>query len=355
MARSKSRSPGSSLRSERTASEYCARLVRRYQAKGKAAARELLATAKALEASDLANRLELCRRLVEAVSPAHLQLKSLRQFSSLRVGESFRMAMVSQNAIRRAFLLERAKSSPQSILEKKDVGQAFAASLRLRLPAVFQSKVSHSEIEWRNHCVIKPTASAASNGVFLLNGSKTFLDLKSHEIFGDKDELRRRIKKCLKTGHVAPDSWQVEELILGKDGRWPPLDVKFYSFYGRVALAVEIQRFPTLRYNWYDASGRSVVTGKYKNLQFDGAGFTHAELESAARVSLQIPLPFMRIDFLRSASGLVFGEFTPEPGKFEKFDTETDVALGHEYNRAAARLQDDLLAGKRFAAFTRLL
>jgi hypothetical protein len=355
MARSKPRSPEPSLQSEEAATEHCARLVRRYQAKGKAAARELLATAKALEASDLANRFELCRSLVEAVSPAHLQLKSLRQFSSLRVGESFRMAMVSQNAVARAFLLERAKGCPQAALGKKDVGQTFAAALGLRLPAVFQSKVSHSEIRWRNSCVIKPTASSASKGVFLTNGGKTFLDLKSHEIFSDKDELTRRIKKCLEAGQVSSDSWQVEELILGKDGRWPPLDVKFYSFYGRIALAVEIQRFPALRYNWYDSSGKSVVTGKYKDLQFKGEGFTGAELESAAQVSLQIPLPFIRIDFLRSASGLVFGEFTPEPGKFEKFDTETDVALGHEYNRAAARLQDDLLAGKKFTAFTQLL
>jgi hypothetical protein len=314
-----------------------------------------LETAQALEESDLANRLELCRSLVEAVSPTHLQLKSLRQFSTLRVGESFKMAMVSQNAVARAFLLERAKSCPQSILGRKDVGRAFAASQGLKVPMVFQSKVPYGAIEWRNSCVIKPTASSASKGVFLANGDKTFLDLRSHEIFGDQGELKRRIKRCLKAGQVSLDSWQVEELILGQAGRWPPLDVKFYSFYGRVALVVEIQRFPTLRYNWYDASGQPVVTGKYKDLQFEGEGFTHAELESAAQVSLQIPLPFIRIDFLRSASGLVFGEFTPEPGKFEKFDTETDVALGHEYNRAAARLQDDLLAGKRFTAFTQLL
>jgi hypothetical protein len=355
MARSKPRSPKLSFRSEQAASEHCARLVRRYQAKGKAAARELLETAQALEESALANRLELCRSLVEAVSPTHLQLKSLRQFSALRVGESFRMAMVNQNAVARAFVLERAKACPHSVLGGKDVGRRFAASQGLRLPAVFQSKVPHDAIAWRNCCVIKPTASSASKGVFLVNGSKNFLDLKSHEIFDDQAELKRRIKRCLKAGHVSPDSWQVEELIVGKGGRWPPLDVKFYSFYGRVALIVEIQRFPTLRYNWYDASGESVVTGKYKDLQFEGEGFASAELESAARVSLQIPLPFVRIDFLRSASGLVFGEFTPEPGKFEKFDTETDVALGHEYNRAAARLQDDLLTGKRFTAFTQLL
>jgi hypothetical protein len=353
MARSKPPSPPPPLHSEEAAGEYCARLVRRYHAKGKAAARELLETARELEQSELANKLDLCRSLVEAVSATHLQLRSLRQFSTLRVGESFKMAMVGQNAVARAFLLERAKSCPQSVLGSKDVGQTFAAAQGLRLPAVFQSKVPHGAIALRSRCVIKPTASSASKGVFLVSDRK-FLDLKSHELFGDRAELKRRIKRCLTAGQVSTDSWQVEELIVGKDGRWPPLDVKFYSFYGRVALIVEIQRFPTLRYNWYDPSGRPVVTGKYEDLQFVGEGFTGAELESAAHVSLQVPLPFVRVDFLRSASGLVFGEFTPEPGKFEKFNSATDVALGHEYNRAAARLQDDLLAGRRFTAFSQL-
>jgi hypothetical protein len=52
-----------------------------------------------------------------------------------------------------------------------------------------------------------------------------------------------------------------------------------------------------------------------------------------------MPHPFMRIDTLLGEDDLVFGEFTPRPGQFHRFNAEW-------------RLREDLLEGKRFDAYT---
>jgi hypothetical protein len=90
-------------------------------------------------------------------------------------------------------------------------------------------------------------------------------------------------------------------------------------------------------------------------LEFYGEGVNSREAEIAAKISLEIPLPFMRIDFLRSADGnLIFCEFTPRPGDFEKLNAGTDARLGREYSAAFARLYDDVLNGKSFKLFSQL-
>src|SRR5699024_12747322 len=66
---------------------------------------------------------------------------------------------------------------------------------------------------------------------------------------------------------------------------------------------------------WWTACGERIRTGKYGDDLFVGEGVTGEEGEMAAALSAKIPAPFIRIDFLRSDNGLVFGEFTSKPGK----------------------------------------
>src|SRR5699024_12457653 len=72
------------------------------------------------------------------------------------------------------------------------------------------------------------------------------------------------------------------------------------------------------------------------------------------RSSSEIPVPFLRIDFLRGEDGLIFGEFTPKPGNYDEFDERTDQLLGDYFLDAEARLVDDLLNGKQFGAYKEL-
>jgi hypothetical protein len=94
-----------------------------------------------------------------------------------------------------------------------------------------------------------------------------------------------------------------------------------------------------------------VRTGKYDEDLFKGQGAIQSELDLASDISLKIPAPFIRIDFLRSDNGLVFGEFTPKPGNYDDFDEKTDKWLGDYFLEAQGRLNNDLLYGKDFSAF----
>lgn len=61
----------------------------------------------------------------------------------------------------------------------------------------------------------------------------------------------------------------------------------------------------------------------------------------------------MRIDFLKSKNGMVFGEFTPRPGGYEQFNDEIDRWLGEYFLKAEGRLVIDLLNGKNFDYYKR--
>src|SRR5690606_29992026 len=104
-------------------------------------------------------------------------------------------------------------------------------------------------------------------------------------------------------------------------------------------------------YAWWNRDGTSCDTGKYRKDLMKGSGLLASDVELAEQVSGAVPAPFLRIDFLRSATGLVFGEFTPRPGGYDQFNDETDERLGRAFSLAEGRLVADLLRGKRFDEF----
>ena len=135
------------------------------------------------------------------------------------------------------------------------------------------------------------------------------------------------------------------------DLKCPAPDLKFYCFYGRVGVVLEVERYPKSQYCWWSWEGARTETGKYSESLFDGAGFTQEHRALAERISAAMPLPFMRIDFLKAENRLLFGELTPRPGNFHAFNDETDRQLGDLYLEAEGRLMDDLLNGKGFPEF----
>ncbi len=74
----------------------------------------------------------------------------------------------------------------------------------------------------------------------------------------------------------------------------------------------------------------------------------------AERISLEIPAPFIRIDFIRRAAGLYFCEFTPRPGSVGAFNRKYDHLLGVKFHEAEARLYNDLMSGKEFIVFNKV-
>src|SRR5699024_340527 len=135
----------------------------------------------------------------------------------------------------------------------------------------------------------------------------------------------------------------------------PARDIKFYCFYGKVGLILEITRFPERNHCWWTVTGERVRTGKYDEDLFKGEGVSWEEIDLARNISLKIPAPFIRIDFLRSEKGLIFGEFAPKPGNYDEFDELTDKWMGDYFLEAQGRLMNDLLKGKVFQEYKEII
>jgi hypothetical protein len=202
-------------------------------------------------------------------------------------------------------------------------------------------------------CVVKPARGAGSAGVFVVRADADVIEVEKAKPLGGLAGMARRLEELLASGRVGQDSWRVEDIV--GDGSGPAGDLKFYSFYGKVSLVLEIERVPRTRHCWWGADGVPVSTGKYEDSAFQGAGFTPEQRRLVEGISARLPVPFMRIDFLRGRDGLMFGEFTPRPGQFHLFAPATDRRLGTDFLRAEGRLVHDLLAGKRFPEFEAIL
>ncbi|GAA4829649.1 hypothetical protein GCM10023354_05380 [Garicola koreensis] len=149
------------------------------------------------------------------------------------------------------------------------------------------------------------------------------------------------------------DRWRYEELILeDPDNGVPARDVKFYAFYGEIAFGLEIRRDrETQTRHFLPDNNETIFPLTLKRNSFEGLGASKDELASIKRISKAIPAPFMRIDMLRSADGLVLGEFTPKPGTVAHFTPEWDHKMGEMWRHAQARLTNDLLSGAGFQEF----
>lgn len=241
---------------------------------------------------------------------------------------------------------------PEYTLENKIEAYDFVDALDVRRPELIEGEFSMIDVPKKEGTVIKPVDGAGSRGVYLLYSLNDIIDIRRSKQLTSLGELAESMQKDLTIGWVEEDNWMVEQLILeNKQEKLPARDLKFYSFYGKIGLILEITRFPERKHCWWTATGERIRTGKYEEDLFKGQGVTEEELQLAEEISLQIPAPFIRIDFLRSEEGLVFGEFTAKPGNYDDFDDETDQWLGDYYTEAETRLTEDLLAGKKFTEY----
>lgn len=242
--------------------------------------------------------------------------------------------------------------TPEWLLDDKKIAYDFVDKLKIRKPWVSVENYTIDEIPNKEGIVIKPADGAGSRGVYLVYGPNNIFDVKRSKSLDNWEDLKENMRNDLSTKWVEKDDWIIEELIyLDKNKQIPANDVKFYCFYGKVGLILEIERFPELKYCWWTANGERIKTGKYQDQPFIGTGVTQEELNMVSKLSFEIPAPFSRIDFLRSGEELVFGEFTPKPGNYDEFDEATDRWLGDLYIEAQARLNNDLINGKDFTLF----
>ncbi|SOC41209.1 teichuronopeptide biosynthesis TupA-like protein [Salinicoccus kekensis] len=241
---------------------------------------------------------------------------------------------------------------PEYVLDDKQTAYAFMDKLAIRRPWTSDQTYKADELPLEPQTVVKPRDGAGARGVYLIHDINDIIDLKRAKALDSKEALIASMKADVESGWVEEDDWMMEELIMeDRENKIPGSDIKFYCFYGEVGLVLEIKRYPELKYCWWTAEGERVHTGKYDNEPFKGAGVTREEIEMAQKISKEIPAPFIRIDFLRSEDGLVFGEFTPKPGNYDEFDAETDQWMGDLFLEAEGRLFRDLMEQKTFDTF----
>lgn len=255
----------------------------------------------------------------------------------------------------RKSLGDRYEFAPEWHLDSKINGQKFAAMSGVKTPSSVVLK-SFDDIPHSGRFALKPMRAGGSRGVFLLRNERSGFvatEVLSGDVLIGRDALMSRIEERVRQGKIKQNVWILEDEIVNSDGS-PCRELKFFSFYGEVGLVLERISFPEIRYCWWSPSGERVSTGKYENKAFHGKGFDAELLKDAIKLSHAVPAPFLRIDFMVTDEGWVFGEFTPRPGNYEDFNDMTDTHLGQLYLAAEGRLSRDLIFGKLFPVFSKL-
>ena len=249
--------------------------------------------------------------------------------------------------------------APEWKLNHKVNSYQFVDLLGVRRPRRLGKYYRCCQLPLEEKIVVKPLREAGSAGVYLVFADDHILNIKEKKKLIGWQEMVESMQEDLASGKVRKDQWIAEELITSSEGiqgeEAIPKDMKFYCFYGKVALILEMLRYPKIQHCWWSPQGEILQTGKYEDTFFQGDGFQPEDVELAGSISAEIPAPFVRIDFLKIEEGLVLGEFTPRPGHYEAFNEEYDRWLGEQFLEAEARLHYDLLMGKKFAAYQEYL
>lgn len=298
------------------------------------------------------------QELLDAVSPdrvPHFMVRRVvRERFRIGRGLSFKAMLVQDSELRKTLGLPVASW----LLDQKVSAYRFVDAIGLRRPKADLETYRFDDLSFEPPMVIKPRQSTGSKGCYLIYSETDILHVRDGEQLGSYEAMRSHAHHLMqpdRRGRELPDHWIFEEMILEDyEARTPARDLKYFCFYGEVALILEVVRENgESRYSFLTPERANVTPGGWEYEYFEGDGTTDDEIELAREVSLQIPHAFCRIDMLKGEDGLVFGEFTPRPGGYHRFNGEWDRKLGEAWARAQHRLQLDLLAGKTFDPFLR--
>lgn len=286
----------------------------------------------------------LIKEVVEILEPEHVVTNALFT-DDIRVSHSVGASFIScfpQFILKKIYLSQLGMQIAPSINDKiKD--PAFLVSIGESIPQCFKCDASLSDIFKYDICVLKPVVGCSSTGVCLkVNDSIRCLSN------GKQYDLTNFVSKYMKEFKY-DGQYIIEEFIRDSSGD-PATDFKVYCFYGKAALAVELIKREG-KYCYYDSNGECVDTGKYPDKLFRGEYFSKELMNRAELISLQIPTPFIRVDFLVTKERAVVGELTSNPGARESFNDMWDKILGTEFIAADARLFNDMMNGKSFTKY----
>lgn len=248
---------------------------------------------------------------------------------------SFKQLMVQATRRRQLFNFQ-----PEWKLNNKRVAYKFVDEMEIRRPSTYEFNQPLDDISIRARSVLKPENGSSSLGVFVFDEQGGAFEVSSGTYLETQELALQKARTLLQKGTIKKDAWLLEEFIgdFANGKPLPPIDLKFYCFYGEVGFVLEVERASETRYCEWLSDGTLAETGRYAEKKFIGQGFTPSQIALAQQVSEQVPTPFVRIDFIKSQNIFAFGEFTPRPGQFSSFNKAFDRYLGELYLKAEARL-----------------
>lgn len=287
--------------------------------------------------------------ILKAISLEQVPEHILRRIKGRKMsGASFSAAMSMTRGYER--ILSKTSAKGCLDLKKKKSSNRLANALGLKFAERYQDGVPLGEIFYQRGSVIKPVYGNGSSGVMITTEHDELISVSDQERYQSLDEFKSKMRYLLHTQEIKHDLWISEEFLQGDDGQ-PANDLKFYTFYGKVAFALEVKRHPEVKYCFHK-DGEILNTGKYQDLAFVGDPIEESWVEYIKDITARIPLPFIRVDMYRTVKGMYFGEFTTVPGGYQNFNLKFDRLLGEYYNSARARIFEDFLSGKKFPEFT---
>lgn len=232
-----------------------------------------------------------------------------------------------------------------------------AESHGLRVPQVYGLWSIPEDIDWASlpdRFVIKSDGGAAGNGVLPLERVAGGLRLIGGSRVRDEQFYVALLRKRLDRGSIRAPFF-VESLM--EDPRTPgrlPADVKIYSFYGRVGhvLLRDMEQHAdraTAHWRYLGPDGEDLGPVNLTVPVDPGVRVPDRLPELvrvAERLSLAVPLPFVRVDLYDLPDGIWFGELTLTPGGEQTYTEAHDRRLGSLWEQAASRLAKDLRTGR---------
>lgn len=212
-------------------------------------------------------------------------------------------------------------------LDKEKSGE-FVQRLGFRIPkryGVLNDISSLTAKDLHDSCVLKYGRGWSSQGVMLLERKRdgNYFDYMALESLSLDKIIDRQKKTHLKFGHE-DKFWIIEEFLpsIYSCGRIP-FDYKFYTFYGKVAVILQIDRNSTPpRIAIFDENflplepGKDYILGTQEmQIGVPLIPYHATEMLKCAQILSQATRsPFVSIDLYDTPNGLVFGEFTFSPG-----------------------------------------
>ncbi len=282
----------------------------------------------------------------------HYFVKFAAKFDNLQHVSSLRSSLSQRT---RRMLKHGTDSCPEWILQKKANGYLFADAIGVPRPENSLKSVHLDKIAFKEGTALKPPNASGSAGVYLIHSADHIVDARTGKAIAGLDELRRHMHDDVETRRIPRPYWNIEELMIDSSNEMGSShDWKFYSFYGEIGLVGTMQRYPYPAEVWMTADGEKAdiwARPRENEVDWDAREIPATLLEAAREISLALPVPFLRIDFLSSDRGFVLGEFTARPGVLHLLSRDQDRRLGEAFISAEHRLYEDLRRGKKFTEF----